>query len=101
MAPAMPCAPSVSTTSAPYAFKSVRRSTLMVSGMVNITRYPQAAATAASPMPVFPLVGSMMTAPGCSSPRARAPDSMARATRSFTDPAGFKYSSFAISVAVS
>ena len=38
MAPFMPFAPSVSTSSAPYAFKRLRRSTLMVSGMVRMIR---------------------------------------------------------------
>ena len=46
-------------------------------------------------MPVLPEVGSMMTLPSCSRPLASASSIMARAMRSFTDPAGFRYSSFA------
>ena len=38
MAPFMPCAPGVRTSSAPYARSRLRRSTLMVSGMVSTTR---------------------------------------------------------------
>ena len=46
-------------------------------------------------MPVLPEVGSMMTLPGFRTPRASASSIMARATRSFTLPAGLKYSSLA------
>ncbi len=74
---------------------SWRRSTLMVSGMTMMIRYPLAAATEARPMPVLPEVGSMMTEPGFRRPRASAPSIMALATRSLTDPAGLRYSSFA------
>ncbi len=95
MAPFIPFAPSVSTSSAPYASSRLRRSALMVSGRVRMVRYPLAAATLASPMPVLPLVGSMMVAPGLSSPFRSASSTMDSATRSFTLPAGFKYSSFA------
>ena len=38
IAPFMPFAPGVSTSSAPYARSRLRRSTLMVSGMVRISR---------------------------------------------------------------
>ncbi len=38
MAPLMPSAPGVSTSSAPYARSRVRRSTLIVSGMVRMSR---------------------------------------------------------------
>ena len=76
-----------------------RRSALMVSGMTIITRYPLAAATAHRPMPVLPEVGSIMTEPGFKIPRFSASSSRALATRSFTLPAGFMASSFAISLA--
>ena len=46
-------------------------------------------------MPVLPEVGSMMTEPGFSRPFSSASSIMALATRSFTLPAGLKYSSFA------
>ena len=72
-----------------------RRSALMVSGMVRITRYPRAAATLARPMPVLPEVGSMMTPPGFRSPFSSASKIMDRPTRSLAEPAGFKYSSLA------
>lgn len=38
IAPDMPFVPSVRTSSAPYAFSMLRRSTLMVSGMVRMMR---------------------------------------------------------------
>jgi len=50
-------------------------------------------------MPVLPEVGSMMTEPGFSRPFSSASSIMALATRSFTEPAGFKYSSFASTLA--
>ena len=68
---------------------------LMVSGSVRIALYPFAAATAASPIPVFPLVGSIIVAPGFKMPRFSASSIIASAILSLTDPAGFKYSSFA------
>ena len=46
-------------------------------------------------MPVLPEVGSMITEPGLSLPLASASSIMALATRSFTEPAGLKYSSLA------
>ena len=46
-------------------------------------------------MPVLPLVGSMMTEPGFKRPLASASSIMALAMRSFTLPAGLKYSSLA------
>ena len=46
-------------------------------------------------MPVLPEVGSMMTEPGFSRPLASASSIMALAMRSFTEPAGLKYSSLA------
>ena len=67
----------------------------MVSGMVMMMRYPRAAATEASPIPVLPEVGSMMAEPGFSLPPASASSIIALAMRSFTDPAGLKYSSLA------
>ena len=78
-----------------------RRSTDIVSGMTIMMRYPRAAATDARPMPVLPEVGSMMTEPGLSFPFASASSIMAFAMRSLTDPAGLKYSSFAMTAAFS
>ena len=45
-------------------------------------------------MPVLPEVGSTMVAPGFRRPSASAASIMARPMRSFTLPAGLKYSSF-------
>jgi len=47
-------------------------SRLILSGIVKIVRYPLIAATIARPIPVFPLVGSMIVPPGLSSPRRSA-----------------------------
>ena len=61
MLPRIPSMPGVSTISAPRADTILRRSRLIVSGMVKIRCSPFTAATKARPMPVLPLVGSMMT----------------------------------------
>ena len=50
-------------------------------------------------MPVLPEVGSMITEPAFSLPSASAWSIMALAMRSLTDPAGFKYSSLARTLA--
>ena len=94
MAPVIPSAPSVRTISAPYAFRIFLRSTLIVSGIVRISRYPSAAAIEASPIPVLPEVGSINTAPSFKRPRSLASRIIAFAIRSFTLPAGLRYSSF-------
>ena len=73
----------------------------MVSGMVRIALYPFAAAIDASPIPVFPEVGSMITEPSFRIPFSSASSIIAFATRSFTLPAGFRYSSFTRIVASS
>ena len=46
-------------------------------------------------MPVLPEVGSMRVAPGFRAPDFSASSIMDLATRSFTEPAGLKYSSLA------
>ncbi|MNF10402.1 hypothetical protein D3C80_2113280 [compost metagenome] len=61
MAPAIPSDAGVNTNSAPKAINSFLRSILKLSGNVMINLYPKAAAANASPTPVFPLVGSMIT----------------------------------------
>src|SRR5689334_13557583 len=43
-------------------------------------------------MPVFPLVASTIVPPGASKPRRSASSTMLRATRSFIEPPGFRYS---------
>jgi hypothetical protein len=50
-------------------------------------------------MPVLPLVGSTMVPPGFSSPSRSAASMMRVAMRSFDDPPGFRYSTFASTVA--
>mmetsp|Transcript_33965 Transcript_33965/g.69344 ORF Transcript_33965/g.69344 Transcript_33965/m.69344 type:complete len:309 (+) Transcript_33965:315-1241(+) len=96
IAPPIPFAAGVSTRSAPNAFSSTRRSMLMDSGIVRMSLYPFAAATIASPMPVFPDVGSTrVVLPGAMSPRLSASVIIDRAMRSFTELAGLDDSSFA------
>ena len=101
IAPFIPFAPSVRTISAPYAFRIFLLSTLIVSGMVRMILYPFAAAIDARPIPVFPDVGSMITEPSFKSPFSSASSIMAFATRSFTLPAGLRYSSLTRIVASS
>src|SRR5205085_9899986 len=52
----------------------------------------------ASPTPVFPEVGSTIVPPGRSFPSRSAASISGRPIRSFTEPPGFRYSSFARSV---
>src|SRR5688572_3010184 len=68
----------------------------MLAGIVRMHRYPLAAHTIASPIPVFPDVGSMTTppAPAPSRPRASAPSTIARQIRSFSEPPGLYCSAF-------
>ena len=61
--------------------------------------HPFAAAIAARPIPVLPLVGSMITEPSFSKPFSSASSIIAFAIRSLTEPAGLKYSSFTRTVA--
>src|SRR5437667_1359604 len=58
-------------------------------------RYPLIAAAIASPTPVLPEVGSTIVPPGRSFPSRSAASSIASPIRSFTEPPGFRYSSFA------
>ena len=96
IAPFIPSFPGVSMISAPKAFNRFLRSTLIVSGIVNISLYPFTADTNANPTPVLPLVGSIITAPGCRLPVASAVSIIDNATLSLTLPAGLKYSNFPI-----
>jgi hypothetical protein len=85
MAPFMPLDPGVSTSLAPNATSTLRRSMLMVSGMVSTQPYPREAAAKASAMPVLPLVASTMDIPGLSSPRSSASQTMADPMRHLTE----------------
>ena len=71
----------------------------MLSGIVTINRYPRAAQVNASPIPVLPLVGSMITDCSLSRPCASAASIIATPIRSLTDQSGLKLSSFATTVA--
>ena len=68
----------------------------MVSGMVKITLYPLIAATIARPIPVFPLVGSIIVPPFLIKPSFSASSTIFKATLSLEDPAGLNFSIFAI-----
>ena len=94
MAPLIPSARGVSSSRAPKASIARRRSTENESGMQRMIGYPFTAATIASPMPVFPEVGSTMVPPGASTPRRSASSTIARAIRSLMLPPGFARSSF-------
>ena len=67
--------------------------------MVSITLYPFEAAIDARPIPVLPEVGSMITDPSFNLPSFSAASIIALAIRSFTLPAGLKYSSFTSTLA--
>ena len=99
-APGIPSEAGVRTISAPKALISRRRSRLMLSGMVTISRYPRAAQVKARAIPVLPLVGSTTTVPGLSLPWASASSIMATPMRSFTDHMGLALSSLAATVAL-
>ena len=74
------------------------RSTLMESGMTMTALYPITAASAAMPMPVLPLVGSIIMPPGARRPSASAARIMDSAALSFALPVGFVRSSLAASL---
>src|SRR5437763_5033072 len=86
---------SVSSTSAPYAFRSARRRGLAFSGMTSLHGTPSGAESIAYAIPVLPLVASRSPRPRGSRPRAIASRRMKSAARSFTLPPGLRDSSFA------
>ena len=55
------------------------------SGIVKVSLYPRAAATNASAIPVFPLVGSTSSTPGFSTPRSSASQIIEAPIRHFTE----------------
>ena len=75
----------MSTSCAPKAASTRRRSMDMVSGMVRVMGYPQAAATKARAIPVLPLVGSTICLPAFRTPRFSASQTMAAPMRHFTE----------------
>src|ERR1035438_5294619 len=94
IAPFMPSVAGVRTSLAPSNASKVRRSALMLSGIVKMSLYPLAAATKASAMPVLPEVGSMIVVWGVRMPSRSAAAIMALPMRSFTLPSGLKNSPF-------
>ena len=72
-----------------------RFSSLKASEKTMWARYPSAAQTSASEMPVVPAVYSTTVPPGESRPSAAARSTSARARRSFMLPVGFADSSLA------
>ena len=98
MAPFIPSLPGVNTSSTPRALSKFTLSILMVSGIVNINLYPFAAAIKERAIPVFPLVGSIITELSFNNPFSSASLIIANPILSLTLPAGLKYSSFAIIV---
>ena len=80
----MPAAGSVSTSVAPKALNSTRRSIDIDAGIVRTSLYPLVAATKASAMPVLPDVGSTsVVRPGAHRPAASAASIMERPMLSF------------------
>ena len=73
----------------------MRFSSLKASEKTKWARYPRAAQTRASEMPVVPDVYSTTVPPGASRPSAAARSTIARAIRSFMLPVGLADSSFA------
>ena len=86
-------------TSAPRARSESIFSWLILSGIVKMHWYPLIVAASARPMPVLPEVPSMTVPPGLILPAFSAASSIVMPIRSFTLPPGFRYSSFAKSVA--
>jgi hypothetical protein len=67
--------------------------------MTSVRSHPRTAQAMASPMPVFPLVGSTIRSPGWRSSSRSAVSIMASAGRSFAEPPGLNPSSLAATVA--
>ena len=83
--------------SAPKTSRSWRRSIETFVGSTTFRWYPFSRQTIASAMPVFPDEGSISTwsgLPGTRMPSASAASTRLRATRSLTEPAGLRPSSF-------
>ena len=89
----MPFGPSVSTSRAPSTLRILRRSVVIVSGMVRISLRPRAAATKARAIPVLPLVGSIRTVSLLILPLFSASSIIAAPMRSLTLESGLKNSS--------
>ncbi len=94
IAPFIPFGPSVRTNRAPRTLSSLRRSIVIVSGIVRMSFKPFAAATNASAIPVFPEVGSIKTVFDVIFPLLIASSIIEKPMRSFTLERGLKNSSF-------
>ena len=81
----MPSSPGVNSSRAPNILRTRRRSMLIVTGIVKVIGYPRAAATKARAIPVLPLVGSISSMPGLSTPRFSASQIIEAPMRHFTE----------------
>jgi hypothetical protein len=90
----MPFSFGVSTTSAPSRASILRRSMDMVSGIVRMQRYPFAAHTNASAMPVLPDVGSTIVVPSPTRPSRSSASIIETPILSLTLAIGLNDSSF-------
>src|ERR1039458_3090254 len=95
IAPCIPSASGVRSTSAPSARMIITFSCEKFSGTNSFTLYPRFTPISASPIPVLPAVASTMVPPGASFPSCSALRMIPMAARSFTLPPGFRYSSLA------
>ncbi len=84
----------MTTTRAPYAFRSRIFSALILSGRTKTAWYPRTAATKARPTPVLPLVASTIVPPGRIFPSRSAASIIEIPIRSFTEPPGFRVLQF-------
>ena len=80
---------------APHISNNWRRSGLVFSGITQINLYPRTFAAIASEMPVLPLVGSKIVAPGFNKPLFSASLIIEIAVRSLIEPVGLRSSIFA------
>src|SRR5215218_5247228 len=87
------------SSSAPRAYISWKRSSVKQSAITMRARYPFARQTSASAGPVLPPVYSTTVSPGESSPSRSAPSIIASAIRSFIEPLGLRFSSLSQSSA--
>src|SRR3954454_17810555 len=95
MEPFVPLSAGENTMSAPNSSSRRTRSSLALSGITTVRRYPLRRATMARAMPVLPEVGSRMTLSGVRRPSRSASSTMRLAMRSLSEPVGFCPSSLA------
>src|SRR5829696_5981499 len=95
----LPSTEGSTSTSAPSARRSWKRSSVKQSAITIRARYPFALQTSASDGPVLPPVYSTTVSPGEIRPSRSAPSIIASAMRSFIEPVGLRYSSLSHSSA--